>query len=211
MRKDTSLGLAVIDALRSKAVSSVGKEYLELGVDSLLESGALRDIPFVNTVVGVFNIAGSFRDQLLAKKILRFLFRLSEVPQDERIAMTEKLNADDKFAGRAGAVVIEMLDRMESNKKPELAAKIFGAYAKGVISFEELRRLLVALERVPSFDICRLDEFSRSDEGNWMKYDEALLLSFVNSGLAQNNGGLDGGVITPTGLCKKFVEIGLCS
>ncbi|MDI4667202.1 hypothetical protein K9U40_23205, partial [Xanthobacter autotrophicus] len=201
----------VIDALRSEKVSGVGKEYMELGIDSLLESGALRDIPFVNTVVGVFNVAGSFRDQLLAKKILRFLFQLSEVPQDERIAMTERLNADDKFAERAGSVVIEILDRMESDIKPELVAKIFEAYARGVISFGELRRLLTALERVPSFDICRLEEFSRSVEGNWMKYDEALLLSFVNSGLAQNNGGLDGGVITPTVLCKKFVEIGLCS
>ncbi|WP_082091346.1 hypothetical protein [Paracidovorax citrulli] len=211
MRKDTSLGLTIINALRSETVSSVGKEYLELGVDSLLESGALKDIPLVNTVVGVVNIAGSVREQLLAKKILHFLVRLSEVPQAERIAMTERLNGDDKFAGRAGAVVIEMLDRMESDIKPELAAKSFGAYARGVISFEELRRLLVALERIPSFDICRLDEFSRTTVENPLKYDEALLLSFVNAGLAQNNGGFDGGVIIPTDLCKKFVEVVLCS
>lgn len=37
--------------------------------------------------------------------------------------MVDKLNEDDKFSGRAGAAVIEILDRMESQKKPELAAK----------------------------------------------------------------------------------------
>ena len=36
--------------------------------------------------------------------------------------MVDKLNEDNKFSGRAGATVIEILDRMESQKKPELAA-----------------------------------------------------------------------------------------
>jgi len=200
-----------MEVLRSDSVVNLGKEYLEFGVDTLLESGALKDIPMVNTVVGIFNVAGSLRDQLLTSKLLRFLNKFSEVPQNERIAMVEKLNEDEKFAGRAGAALIEILDRMESEKKPELAAKCFAAYAKNEISFEELRRILLALERVPSFDIEKLGQFSRASGREPIEMDEALLLAFVNAGLGQNNGGLDGGAILPTKLCKKFVAIGLCS
>ncbi|HFT8727894.1 TPA: hypothetical protein ACGSZS_000031 [Escherichia coli] len=38
--------------------------------------------------------------------------------------MTERLNEDDKFAGKAGARLIEIIDRMESADKPEVAAEI---------------------------------------------------------------------------------------
>lgn len=211
MEKDTPRGSAVIKVLRSDSAIDIGKEYLEIGVDTLLESGALKDIPIVNTVVGMFNVAGSVRDQLLTSKLLRFFIQLSEIPQSKRIAMAEKLNEDEQFAGRAGAAVIEILDRMESEKKPELAAKCFAAYARNEISFEELRRILLALERIPSFDIEKLGQFSQASIEESIKMDEALLLAFVNAGLGQNNGGLDGGAILPTKLCKKFVAIGLCS
>lgn len=211
MKKDTQRGSAVVNVLRSDSVVDVGKEYLELGVDTLLESGALKDIPLVNTIIGIFNVAGSVRDQIFTSKLLRFLIRLSEVPQDERIAMVEKLNEDEQFSGRAGAAVLEILDRMESEKKPELAAKCFAAYARNEISFEELRRILLALERVPSFDIEKLEQFSRTTIVESLKMDEALLLAFVNAGLGQNNGGFDGGAILPTRLCKKIVAIGLFS
>lgn len=211
MKKDTSRGSAVINVLKSDSIIDIGKEYLEISVDTLIESGAIKDIPIVNTVVGIFNVAGSVRDQLLASKLLRFLIQFSEVSENERIAMAEKLNEDEKFAGRAGAAVIEILDRMESDKKPELAAKFFAAYARNEIPFEELRRILLALERVPSFDIEKLEQFSQATIDESLKMDEALLLAFVNAGLGQNNGGLDGGAILPTKLCKKFVAIGLCS
>lgn len=211
MKKDTQRGSAVINVLRSDSVVTVGKEYLEFGMDTLLESGALKDIPLVNTVVGIFNVVGSVRDQQLATKLLRFLIQLSEVPQNDRITMVEKLNEDEKFADRAGAAIIEILDRMESEKKPELAAKRFAAYARNEISFEELRRILLALERIPSFDIEKLGQFSQANVEDSLKMDESLLLAFVNAGLGQNNGGLSGGAILPTKLCKKFVAIGLCS
>jgi hypothetical protein len=209
METDTQRGSAVVNVLKSDSVVSVGKEFLELGIDTVLESGALKDIPLVNTVVGIFSAAGSFRDQLLVNKLLRFISQISEISQEERIAMVENLNEDDKFSGRAGAAVIEILDRMESEKKPEYAAKFFAAYARSEISFEELRRILVALERVPSFDIEKLEKFSKSTIEDSVQMDESLLLAFVNAGLGKNNGGWDGGAIVPTSLCETFVRVGI--
>lgn len=68
---------------------TVSKEYLELSFDSLLESGVLKDIPFVNSVVGVFNVAGSVRDLILATKVLRFLNELAEIGKNERTELVE--------------------------------------------------------------------------------------------------------------------------
>ncbi|MDD3758253.1 MAG: hypothetical protein PHN76_08815 [Advenella sp.] len=211
MEKESKQGFEVVKVLRSKSLVNTGKEYLELGLDGMLESDALKNIPFVSTVVGIFSMIGSVRDHMLANKLLRFFSQLSEISQEERINMVEKLNEDDKFSGRVGATIIEILDRMESQKKPELAAKCFAAFARNEISYEELRRILFALERVPSFDIEKLGGFSEVTIKESLKMDESLLLSFVNAGLGKNNGGYDGGAIVPTNLCRIFVKIGISS
>lgn len=208
---DTTRGQGIVSVLRSDSVMSLGGEYLELGIDAALDTGVLKDIPFVSTVVGIFNVAGTVKDQLLTSKLIRFLNQLSSISMEERVEMIEKLNENDKFAGRAGSVLIEILDRMESEKKPELAAKCFAAYAKEEISFEELRRILLALERVPSFDIEKLVAFSKAQITDSMQMDESMLLAFVNAGLGVNNGGFDGGAIIPTKLCEVFIRIGLVS
>lgn len=207
----TQVGSAVVNILRSDSIVSLGKEYLELGVDAMIESGLLKDIPLVNTVVGIFGASAHIRSQLLTSKLLRFLNQLSEVPEGERVAMVDKLNEDDKFAGTVGAFLIEILDRMESEKKPELAAKCFTAYARGKISYEELRRILLAIERVPPFDIEKLGQFANVTIEDSMKMEESLLLAFVNAGLGMNNGGFSGGAVMPTNLCKLFLKIGLVS
>lgn len=210
MEKDTQRGSAVVSVMKSDSVVNVGKDFLELGVDAVIESGALKDIPLVNAVVGVFGAVGSVRDHLFVSKLIRFMSQLSEIPQEERIAMVDKLNEDNKFSGKVGATLIEILDRMESEKKPELSAKCFAAFARNEISFEELRRILFALERVPSFEIEKLEQFSKSTIDESLKMDESVLLSFVNAGLGKNNGGFDGGAIVPTSLCKTFVKVCMC-
>ena len=208
---DTSRGQKIVSVLRSDSVVDVSKEYLELGIDTALESGLLKDIPIVNTVVGIFNVAGTVKEHLLAKKLILFLNQLSIISQEQRTKMIERLNEDDKFSGRVGSAVIEILERMESERKPELAARVFAAYAREEISFEDLRRVLLALERVPSFDIDKLVEFSKAELIESAQMDEAMLLAFVNAGLGVNNGGFDGGVVVPTKLCHLLIKIGLTS
>jgi hypothetical protein len=39
----------------------------------------------------------------------------------------------------------------------------------------------------------------------------AVLLAFVDAGLGKSNGGMDGGAIIPTSLCKPFLGVGLAS
>jgi hypothetical protein len=50
--------------------------------------------------------------------------------------------------GKAGDRLIEIIDRMESENKPEIAAAFLKAFAFEHIDFITLRRLMVALERI---------------------------------------------------------------
>ncbi|HBQ2880101.1 TPA: hypothetical protein L7V13_000654 [Klebsiella quasipneumoniae subsp. quasipneumoniae] len=208
MKKDSKRGSALISAIKSESVVDLSKEYAEYGLDMLIDSDVLKDIPFINTAVGVFSAVGSARDYIFTEKLIRFLSTFSDLSKSERVAMVDKLNEDYKFSGKAGAKIIEIIDRIESEDKPELAAKFFKAFASEEIDFSEFRRVLVALERIPAFDIPALAAFSMCDIYESVRMEQSLLLAFVNAGLGQNNGGLDGGAILPTELCEIFVRAG---
>ncbi|EOD55030.1 hypothetical protein [Aeromonas molluscorum] len=208
-KKETSKGEVVAHIVRSESVISLGKEYAELGIDAALESGALKEIPFVSTVVSMCNSISMVKDHIFATKLIKFIDQLSDIPLHDRMIMIDKLNEDDKFAGKVGTALIEILDRMESEAKPELAAKCFSAYAKEIINYSQLRHMLHALERIPTFEINGIALFSQSTTRESLNMEESTLLAYVNAGLGVNNGGLDGGVIIPTELCRLFISSGI--
>lgn len=207
--KETLRGEIVLKTVKSDSIVSLGKEFTELGIDTALESGVLKDIPFVNTVIGLCNTVSTVKNHIFATKLIKFLDQLSEIPLQERMEMVDKLNEDDKFAGRAGSVLIEILERMESEAKPELVAKCFAAYSKELISYIQLRHMLHALERLPTYLISGIAEFSEATIDESLKLEEPTLLAYVNAGLGMNNGGFDGGAILPTELCRLFFSSGI--
>jgi len=208
-KNETPRGKILIEIIKSESIVSLAKEYVEIGIDTALETGVLKDIPLVNSVVGICNFANTVRDQRLAEKIIRFLNELTAIPKEQITEMVNTLEGDDKFSGRTGTALIEILDRMESEKKPELAAKCFIAYANQLITYIELRRMLFALDRIPPFEIDTIKSFVTANYTQLNEMDEATSLAFVNAGLAKNNGGLDGGVIIPTALCELFFRSGI--
>lgn len=105
------------------------------------------------------------------------------------------------------ARLIEIIDRMESEDKPEIAAEFLKAFAREEIDFNILRRLLVALERIPSFDIRGLAVFAAIDSNQAVEMDEAFLDGLVNAGLGKSNGAWKR-IIVPTDLCMTFVHAG---
>ncbi|EKH3161627.1 hypothetical protein O7N88_001275 [Salmonella enterica] len=209
MTEDTKRGTALVRALNTNQLVDLGKDYGEITVDSLMESGLLKDIPVIKTVLGISDAIGGIRDYLFTGKLVRFLTHFSDLSDAQRINMTERLNSDENFAGKAGERLIEIIDRLESENKPEIAAAFLKAFSCKRIDFITLRRLMAALERIPAFDIEELDTFSQYNGNNHpgTALDQALMLSFVNAGLAENNGGFGGGIILPTKLCAIFVKM----
>ncbi|WP_096148922.1 hypothetical protein, partial [Enterobacter hormaechei] len=194
MAQDSKRGSELVEVIKSDDVTDLFKEYGEIAIDSALESGTLESIPLLNTLVGIFKTVSSVHDRRFTEKLIRFISGFADLDDATRINMANRLNENDKFAGKAGDRLIEIIDRMESENKPEIAAAFLKAFAFEHIDFITLRRLMVALERIPSFEIDELDTFSKYDENNHHQIsDEALLLSFVNAGLGKNNGGFEGG------------------
>ena len=59
MKQETQRGSVIANVIRSDDVVQISKEALEIGIDAALDSGILKEVPIVSTVVGLFNVGGT--------------------------------------------------------------------------------------------------------------------------------------------------------
>ena len=59
--EEQSLSISFSDSL-TEEVSGIAGEYVELGLDALVEDGLFKDIPIVSTAVAVYRIGKSIRE-----------------------------------------------------------------------------------------------------------------------------------------------------
>lgn len=78
INKNEGYGNALVEVIKSDSVIELSTDYLELG------ASMLTDIPLVKTVMGIFKVTSTIRDQILYVKITRFLSQLADIPIEER-------------------------------------------------------------------------------------------------------------------------------
>lgn len=61
------------DSLFGSSIADVGIEFAELGIDSILSDGVLKEIPIVGTIVGVGKLAHNVHDRNLLRQTLSFI------------------------------------------------------------------------------------------------------------------------------------------
>lgn len=203
----------LVRTIRSANLAELAKEVAEVSLDALLESdGLARDLPVVGALVGLWNVGTEVRNRLLAEKIVRFLEQLSSLEQEERDTMIQKLDQDAGFRNRVGERLLEILDRVTVDKQPEMIGKVFAAFARGEVSELELKRLVVAIERVPPHELGEARVFYELPEDALQQKqatDPMLLLALQAAGLVENRGGWGGGVFNSTPLLEKFMKLEL--
>jgi hypothetical protein len=157
---ETDLPGSLSHTIASSDLKSLGKDLMEVGIDSVLKDGLLKDLPFISAIVGLWKAGVSVKDALFFKKLIAFLTDLSNIPQDKRAEMMASLNDADTVES-TGEKLLALLDRMESPSKATLLGKSFRLLAEGTISVEEFWRVSFVLDRVPLGDIKALRDWKQ--------------------------------------------------
>ena len=139
------------ETITSSDLPAVIQDIGEIGIDSLLDDGVLKDVPILGSVLAIGKTFGTVRDYYLAKKLMSFLGELSSLPDKEREKLIVKLEADSKYKETIGAKIIDLLSRIDDERKPKLIANAFKLYLAGKIDYTELSRVNYSIER---FQLC---------------------------------------------------------
>jgi len=128
----------LVESLEVKRLGELAADCAELGLDSILDDGIVKDIPILRTAVSIAKIGFNIRDRIYIKKIASFLSQIGNTTQEQREAFIEKYCGDTKRFEEAVLLILEQTDSME---KSCLIGKIFKACILGKITYENAFRL----------------------------------------------------------------------
>jgi len=129
-------GANLLKMLGAPGLPDTLREVAEASLDHLQGEGFVRDLPVIGGLLALAKAGTTVRDHLFFKKVIRFLKPVAEVPDQERQAFLRSLS-DEEF-NRAKSILLNHLDRIDSEAKAEWLGSAYRAYMQGEITFREL-------------------------------------------------------------------------
>lgn len=200
-------GNSLRETILKSDLPSVIQEAGEIGLDSILDEGVLKDIPVLSTMLALGKTFGNIRDYLFAKKMMKFLECISSLTDSERKALISKLDNDENFGMYSGERIIELLSRVDGDKKPILVAKALMLYARGDMSSSQLQRINNAIDRFLLCDLSELRSFCAAEAEPRATDEDPITANLINAGLAYVKSGYGGGGVHPTETARLFIRV----
>lgn len=198
-------------ALKNSSLTGVATEYSEIVYDSILKDGVLKDIPVVGAILGGVQFANSIQKYFITKKLCKFFFELRDIPEEVRRKKIDEINNSKKYSSSVGEMIFELLDKIESDGKPEIVGKLFKAVIEEKIEYKTYLQMTHIVKNVFYFDLDLLTNYDENDyiyDGNSSQLESYGLTSF-NINAWHKPGPKDGcdGEITKLG--KQLVNLGM--
>lgn len=134
----------LVKSIEAKELSDLAVDYAEVGLDSILDEGIIRDIPILRTLVSIAKAGLNVRDRLYVKKIAYFLQQVGNTTQEQREEFIKKYCQDIKRFEEAVLLILEQADSIE---KSSLVGKIFKACILDVITYDDALKLSSMVNR----------------------------------------------------------------
>ncbi len=114
-------------------------DYLEVGIDFFINDGILKDIPIVKTIVTVLKVGKNIHDRNLLKQTLTFIneFDKNNISDEQLKNYKERVENDSKKCEEELGRVLLLLNGFIDKEKSIMLAKLFKAYIKQLISWNE--------------------------------------------------------------------------
>ena len=163
---------AFSESIKGDFLSCLG-EYAEIGLDSILDDGLLKDVPLISTVTSIYKIGKSIRDRNYIKKLVIFLDAINRNVADdvEREKYENKFKENPNFRNKELEYILVIIDRYISYDKPAMIAKLYLAYLSDVLSWIEFSSYAEILDKLLPYDW----DFFSSD----LNYDSIFIKSLA--------------------------------
>ncbi|MCK4665066.1 MAG: hypothetical protein KAT68_19515 [Bacteroidales bacterium] len=125
-------------------------DYSEIGLDSFIEDGILKEIPLVKSILSFYNIANSVIDRHKTQKILSFFkeFHSQSINKEKLNNFKNKFNEDVNFQNRVVELIILLNERFLHVEKSKILANLIIAHIEEHISWEKLLDITFVLDNI---------------------------------------------------------------
>ena len=147
------------ESIFNNPITDISTDLLEVGIDSVLEDGLLKEVPIIKTIIKATQVACDLRDRNLLKNTATFLCTLQsgEIAQENLQKYRQKLEIPGNAEKELGRVLI-FLDRFIDNIKSKLLARIYSQYINQAFDWKTFCELSDVLDRLIIEDISYIQE-----------------------------------------------------
>ena len=135
--------------------SDIIGDYLELGIDSILDNESLKEIPIIKTFIGVGKIIKSIRERNLMKNLAIFINELNsgKIDKEKLSKHKEELRQNPRKAEKELGRILIILEQTIDNIKSSILGKLYKAYINQEIDWDGFAEFSEITNRLFMFDI----------------------------------------------------------
>jgi len=145
----------------------------EFGLDQLIENEAIKDIPIIGGVVKCLKLSSNISDFLYAKKLSKFLAKISETSNEQRVKFAREISDNPN---RLYENILLLLDKTDDMQKSVWFGQIISHAIIGNLKVDEALRLCAMISKCYSIDLHFL---SNSESGLGIPVDIAESLTSI--------------------------------
>lgn len=125
------------DSLVISSADVIG-DYLELGIDSVMDNEILKEVPIFKSLLSVINIYGNIRERNCLKNLTIFINELNSgnILTEKLKSHQEELKNNPKKAEKELGRILIILDQTIDNQKAFYYGKLYKAYINEIISWD---------------------------------------------------------------------------
>ncbi|PIQ68263.1 MAG: hypothetical protein COV91_05030 [Candidatus Taylorbacteria bacterium CG11_big_fil_rev_8_21_14_0_20_46_11] len=152
MQLITNLQSSFDSTLTDSNFQNLGIDLAEIGIDSILNQGLLKEIPIVSTIANLSKVGANIHDRLFLKKVLSFLNQMKSVSVDKRKEMIDKIDSSSKYRIKVGEKLLYIIDSCEDYEISELVSIVFKSYIQEKISYDDFLKVSTILSKINKSD-----------------------------------------------------------
>jgi hypothetical protein len=161
------------------SIKSLSQDYLELGIDSLMDNELIKSIPIIKTLNALYKTTKSIEEYRLKRKIIRFLFQIKDIPKDQISKTLKKIEDDTSYKKDFVENLILILDKFDDINKAELLGKAFKIYLKEEISTEDFLRASHIIDKSFYNDLLKLIKIKNKIKIEKISYENLISLGLL--------------------------------
>lgn len=135
--------------------TSVITDLVEVGIDSVIDDGILKDIPFLSTVISIYGIGKTIRERHHIKQLWIFINTIRQgcIETQKREKYIEKFNENKKFRDKELEYILVVLDSYLEYEKPAMLAKLYLAFLEEIITWEVFSQYATIIKSIIPTDV----------------------------------------------------------
>lgn len=178
--------------LFNDSVKDLSLDYLEVGIDSIIDNELLKDLPIVKTVHSIAKVSLAIKEKFFLKKFLTFIkeFNSGIVKEKEVIKRKKAIENNEEWIHKEIEYLVIYIENLDAVVKARILAVLYCDFVNKKIDWEKYLQYMEIVNRMFTYDINMLKIFynyysqnEMSDEKKFISYDLTAYNRLIGLGL----------------------------